>query len=178
MLSTLPNVNLDGPSHQRLGTPPAARADVLPELLPPGLVPEMPPLNPTDGLPEMTAEPPTAGPGFAQQVLADVAPEFVNWLCPDLVPRGRLTVFVGESGVGKSYLAADLAARLSKFTCRLPRRDESVGGRGRSEAQPPAECLAGPTPRSAGGCADAATPALRFRHIFCHEFAGHAFCAD
>jgi putative DNA primase/helicase len=53
--------------------------------------------------------------GCQVRTLADVTPLSTGWLCPGLLPRGRLTVLAGESGTGKSYLAADLAARLSTF---------------------------------------------------------------
>ena len=43
----------------------------------------------------------------------DVKPEKVSWLWKGYVPAGRVTLFVGRPGVGKSYLTCDLAARLS-----------------------------------------------------------------
>ncbi len=45
--------------------------------------------------------------------LADVQPEAVSWLWPDRIPYGKLTLLVGDPGVGKSFLTLDLAARLS-----------------------------------------------------------------
>ena len=45
--------------------------------------------------------------------LADVAPAPVQWLWPDRIPLGKLTLLVGEAAVGKSLLALDLAARIS-----------------------------------------------------------------
>jgi putative DNA primase/helicase len=45
--------------------------------------------------------------------LAEVAPAPVCWLWPGRVPRGRLTLLVGRPGEGKSFLATDLAARVS-----------------------------------------------------------------
>ncbi len=45
--------------------------------------------------------------------LADVAPATVQWLWPDRIPLGKLTLLVGEAAIGKSLLALDLAARVS-----------------------------------------------------------------
>jgi hypothetical protein len=42
-----------------------------------------------------------------------IAPEDVSWLWPGVVPYGKLTLFVGEPGFGKSLLTLDVAARLS-----------------------------------------------------------------
>ncbi len=48
--------------------------------------------------------------------LADVAPAPVQWLWPDRIPLGKLTLLVGEAAIGKSLLALDLAARVSAGT--------------------------------------------------------------
>lgn len=61
------------------------------------------------------AETSSAASGWQILRLSDVTPLSTGWLCPGLLPRGRLTVLAGESGTGKSYLAADLAARFSTF---------------------------------------------------------------
>jgi hypothetical protein len=45
--------------------------------------------------------------------LADVAPQAVPWLWPERVALGRITVLVGRPGAGKSFLALDLAARVT-----------------------------------------------------------------
>jgi len=45
---------------------------------------------------------------------ADVRPEVVEWLWPNLVPRGMPTVLGGFPGVGKSTILYDLAARVSR----------------------------------------------------------------
>ncbi|PYP91697.1 MAG: hypothetical protein DMG65_06535 [Candidatus Angelobacter sp. Gp1-AA117] len=45
--------------------------------------------------------------------LSDVAPTKVRWLWPNRVPLGKLTMFVGDPGIGKSFVALDLAARVS-----------------------------------------------------------------
>jgi putative DNA primase/helicase len=43
----------------------------------------------------------------------DVATEPVDWLCQDRIPRGFISMLVGEPGVGKSTLAIDLLARMT-----------------------------------------------------------------
>jgi archaellum biogenesis ATPase FlaH len=45
--------------------------------------------------------------------LADVASRKVQWLFPDLIPLGNITVLDGQKGEGKSALAYDLAARIT-----------------------------------------------------------------
>jgi hypothetical protein len=46
--------------------------------------------------------------------LADVVPEAVEWLWPDRIARGKLTLIIGEPGEGKSFLTHDLAARTTR----------------------------------------------------------------
>ena len=48
--------------------------------------------------------------------LSDVAPKPVHWLWPQRIPIGKLTLLVGDPSVGKSLLAADIAARVSAGT--------------------------------------------------------------
>ncbi|MCU0864336.1 MAG: AAA family ATPase [Planctomycetes bacterium] len=45
--------------------------------------------------------------------LADVAPQEVDWLWRGRVPLGRLTMFAGNPGTGKSYVTAAIAAQVS-----------------------------------------------------------------
>ncbi len=54
----------------------------------------------------------SAGPVLVR--LADVQPEEITWLWPGRIARGKLTLFVGDPGVGKSMLTMDLAARISR----------------------------------------------------------------
>jgi len=42
-----------------------------------------------------------------------VKPEPIRWLWPGRVPLGKLTLIVGDPGLGKSFLTLDLAARVS-----------------------------------------------------------------
>jgi hypothetical protein len=45
--------------------------------------------------------------------LADVVPELVEWLWPWRVAAGKTTLICGDPGLGKSWIALDIAARLS-----------------------------------------------------------------
>ena len=46
--------------------------------------------------------------------LADVKPEKVLWLWGGRIPLGRLTIFDGDPGVGKSSVTLDIAARVTR----------------------------------------------------------------
>ena len=46
--------------------------------------------------------------------LSDVAPERTVWLWPKRIARGKLTLLMGDPGLAKSFIAADIAARVSK----------------------------------------------------------------
>ena len=45
--------------------------------------------------------------------LADVEPQPIEWLWPERIALGKLTLIAGDPGVGKSLLTLDIAARLS-----------------------------------------------------------------
>lgn len=45
--------------------------------------------------------------------LADVQPEAIEWLWPGRLAARKLTLLVGDPGLGKSWLTLDIAARLS-----------------------------------------------------------------
>jgi len=45
--------------------------------------------------------------------LADVQPEEITWLWPGRIPYGKITLLVGDPGLGKSFLSLYLASRLS-----------------------------------------------------------------
>lgn len=55
---------------------------------------------------------PVAAPALVR--LADVSAEQVSWLWRGRLPRGKLTLIVGDPGLGKSYLTLDVAARVSR----------------------------------------------------------------
>ena len=48
------------------------------------------------------------------QKLSDSKPEPVRWLWEGRIPFGKVTILQGEPGVGKSTLAYDIAARVSR----------------------------------------------------------------
>lgn len=50
---------------------------------------------------------------LAIRVLADVQPEVVQWVWKNRIARGKLTLLVGDPGLGKSLLTLDVAARVS-----------------------------------------------------------------
>jgi putative DNA primase/helicase len=55
----------------------------------------------------------TTGAGPLSVCMADVQTREVEWLWPGRIPLGRLTLISGEPDVGKSYLTAWLATRVS-----------------------------------------------------------------
>ncbi len=56
--------------------------------------------------------------------LADVVPERVRWIWPGWLPVGKLVILDGDPNLGKSTLALDIAARVSRG---LPMPDGSIG---------------------------------------------------
>ena len=58
--------------------------------------------------------------------LSDVRPERVDWLWPARMPLGKVTILDGDPGLGKSTIALDLAARVSRG---LPMPGVSAGRR-------------------------------------------------
>jgi hypothetical protein len=76
------------------------------------------------------------GPKLAR--LSDVAPREVEWLFPARVAVGKVTVLVGEAGIGKGELAADLVARVTR---------ESIWPEVSGELSAPSPC---PLPRGEG----------------------------
>ena len=78
------------------------------------------------------ATPAAAPPESLLQPLSDVTPLAVDWLWPGRVPFGMLTMLDGDPGLGKSSVAFDLAARLTRgFSMPL----------GRAPVGPPAGVL-------------------------------------
>ena len=58
--------------------------------------------------------------------LSDVPAEKVKWLWPGRIPSGKLTVLVGDPGIGKSQVALDIAARVTTGKTMPPPRLEPV----------------------------------------------------
>ena len=46
--------------------------------------------------------------------VSDVEPVELEWLWPGLIPLGKLTLFAGDPGLGKSFVTVDMAARVSR----------------------------------------------------------------
>ena len=46
--------------------------------------------------------------------MADIQPTKIDWLWPNRIPVGRISLLVGRPGVCKSLLTCELAARVSK----------------------------------------------------------------
>jgi putative DNA primase/helicase len=46
--------------------------------------------------------------------VADVEPVELKWLWPGKVPSGKLTLFAGDPGLGKSFVTIDMASRVSR----------------------------------------------------------------
>lgn len=46
--------------------------------------------------------------------LDKIDPKDVNWLWPGRIPKGFITIFYGTTGVGKSFVTLDIAARLTR----------------------------------------------------------------
>jgi hypothetical protein len=61
--------------------------------------------------------------------LRDVERAEVEWLMPDRVPLGKVTLFAGEAKLGKSFVTLDIAARVSQGDL-LPGSDDECIPRG------------------------------------------------
>jgi hypothetical protein len=48
--------------------------------------------------------------------LADVEPERIEWVWPGRIARGKLALIIGNPDLGKSFLALDITARISRGT--------------------------------------------------------------
>jgi RecA-family ATPase len=60
---------------------------------------------------EYTAPP---APGAVLRCFADIAAEPLLWLWPGRIPLGKVTLLIGDPGLGKSLVTVDIAARLSR----------------------------------------------------------------
>ncbi|MGD2109736.1 MAG: AAA family ATPase [Phycisphaerae bacterium] len=78
-------------------------------------------------LPAATAsDAPAFRPTVIRRRLSDVTPEDVSWLWPGRFPYGKLSLIVGDPGLGKSFLTLDIAARLSCGTPWPDLRDARI----------------------------------------------------
>ena len=46
--------------------------------------------------------------------MSDIQPEQLEWLWPNRIPLGKLTLLAGDPGLGKSFVTCDMAARVSR----------------------------------------------------------------
>ncbi len=67
-----------------------------------------------DGVPSVSTSPskPRMQPDIV--CMADVVPVVVPWLWPERIACGRITLLSGRPGAGKTFLTADIAARVSQ----------------------------------------------------------------
>lgn len=57
-----------------------------------------------------------SGPSAVLRCFSDIAPKPLRWLWPGRIPLGKLTLLIGDPGLGKSLLTADLASRVTRGT--------------------------------------------------------------
>ena len=57
---------------------------------------------------------PLKGPQLELKSLADIQPVTQKWLFDKVIPQGKLTVLMGESGVGKSLAILEMAAKVTR----------------------------------------------------------------
>jgi putative DNA primase/helicase len=46
--------------------------------------------------------------------VSDISPTKISWLWPGRIPLGKLTLFAGDPGLGKSFVTLDIAARITR----------------------------------------------------------------
>lgn len=65
--------------------------------------------------------------GLIVAMASDIEAEKSRWLWPSYIPAGKITVLAGDPGMGKSTIALDIVARISRGTL-LPSGGRSVCG--------------------------------------------------
>lgn len=55
-----------------------------------------------------------AKPGAVLRCFSDIVPKALRWLWPGRIPLGKLTLLIGDPGLGKSLLTADIASRITR----------------------------------------------------------------
>jgi KaiC/GvpD/RAD55 family RecA-like ATPase len=61
-------------------------------------------------------EAPALQAGAVLRCFSDIAPKPLRWLWPGRIPLGKLTLLIGDPGLGKSLLTADIASRITRGT--------------------------------------------------------------
>ena len=59
---------------------------------------------------------PTLQAGAVLRCFSDIVPKPLRWLWPGRIPLGKLTLLIGDPGLGKSLLTADIASRITRGT--------------------------------------------------------------
>lgn len=72
-------------------------------------------------------KPTTQGEGLITQKVSDISIETPRWVWPGYLPEGKLTLLVGDPGMGKSTIALDILSRISKGT-HLPFSRRTITG--------------------------------------------------
>jgi archaellum biogenesis ATPase FlaH len=74
-------------------------------------------IDPKSESPKSSSSPATSTKPLASEAivhrLSDVEPEQLEWLWPDRIPLGKLTLLAGDPGLGKSFVTCDISARIS-----------------------------------------------------------------
>ena len=71
-------------------------------------------MNYADIFAEYTEAP--AATGAVLQRISDIPAQKLSWLWPGRIPLGKLTLFAGDPGLGKSFVTLDAAARVTRGT--------------------------------------------------------------
>jgi putative DNA primase/helicase len=53
-------------------------------------------------------------PSAIMRTFSEIKPETLKWLWPGRIPLGKLTLLIGDPGLGKSLVTIDIAARISR----------------------------------------------------------------
>jgi hypothetical protein len=57
---------------------------------------------------------PSASVSIITRAFSDIKPEALRWLWPGRIPLGKITLLVGDPGLGKSLLTIDIASRVTR----------------------------------------------------------------
>jgi putative DNA primase/helicase len=57
-----------------------------------------------------------SAPGAVLRRMSDIEPQRLSWLWPGRIPLGKMTLFAGDPGLGKSFVTLDIVARVTRGT--------------------------------------------------------------
>lgn len=66
-----------------------------------------------------TAETPNSKVGAVLRCFSDIAPKPLRWLWAGRIPLGKLTLLIGDPGLGKSLLTTEIASRVTRGASSL-----------------------------------------------------------